>query len=177
MPHETFSSNQSHETFYFAAYELENFLQKQQVSQFPFYELPSPNIFANQSEIFSCFLSGQCISLLRPIFIGFRFLKGYLESEKQMKLFGRGKRDTNTIGEISEAAIIARFLQPGYTVLAPYERTYRGQCDYFAVYCEKFNKIYLIAVDDVSITKANLRLTQTKNNQEKYVRWARDYEL
>ncbi len=37
-----------------------------------------------------------------------------------MGLLGKGKRDTNTVGEISEAAIITRFLQLGYVVLTPY---------------------------------------------------------
>ena len=143
-----------------------------------------------------------------------------------MALVGKGKRDTNAIGDISEAAIIARFLQLGYVVLTPYggnqrydlviedcegkvwrvqcktariedegtvvafntathniatknrqTRHYRGQCDYFAVFCEELNKIYLISVDKVGTTKANLRLVAAKNSQEKNVRWARDYEL
>lgn len=56
-------------------------------------------------------------------------------------------------------------------------RHYRGQCDYFAVYCDELDKVYLILVDDVGTTRANLRLVPTKNNQEKNVRWAKDYEL
>ena len=43
--------------------------------------------------------------------------------EMQVGLLGRGKRDTNSIGEITEAAIIARFLQLGYVVLT---RLWRG---------------------------------------------------
>lgn len=143
-----------------------------------------------------------------------------------MGLLGKGKRDTNSIGDISEAAIITRLLQLGYVVLTPYGRNqrydlviedaegefwcvqcktariqdsgtvvafdtanhnmvgkkkdwrhYRGQCDYFAVYCEQLEKIYLVPVDDVGTTRANLRLVPAKNNQEKYVRWAQDFEL
>lgn len=56
-------------------------------------------------------------------------------------------------------------------------RHYRGQADYFAVYCEELNKVYLIPVDNVGLTLAKLRLVSTKNNQEKNVRWAKDYEL
>jgi hypothetical protein len=56
-------------------------------------------------------------------------------------------------------------------------RHYRGQCDYFAVYNEELNKVYLIPVDEVGTVQANLRLAPTKNNQEKFVRWARDYEV
>ncbi len=33
---------------------------------------------------------------------------------------GKGKRTTNSIGDISESAIITRFLQLGYVVLTPY---------------------------------------------------------
>jgi hypothetical protein len=143
-----------------------------------------------------------------------------------MGLLGKGKRSTNSIGDISEAAIITRFLRLGYVVLNPYggnqrydlviedadgqfwrvqcktgridegetvlkfntsisnvtgknrqPRNYRGQCDFFAVYNEKLNKVYLIPVDQVGITIASLRLVSSKNNQDKYLRWAKDYEL
>jgi len=56
-------------------------------------------------------------------------------------------------------------------------RHYRGQCDYFAVYCQELNKVYLIPVDQVGTNTAHLRLTPTRNQQEKHVRWAKDYEL
>ncbi len=142
-----------------------------------------------------------------------------------MKLVGRDKRDTNRIGEISEAAIITRFLQLGYVVLTPYggnqrydlviedankqlwrvqcktaridkngtilrfntsicnvtgknrqPRDYRGECDYFASYNEEINKVYLVPVDQVGITTASLRITQTNKNEQN-MQWARDYEL
>ncbi len=143
-----------------------------------------------------------------------------------MGLLGRDKRDTKWIGDISEAAIITRFLQLGYVVLTPYggnqrydlviedadgqfwrvqcktgridedstairfntairnvtgknrqSRNYRGQCDYFAVYNEALNKVYLIPVDQVGLTGASLRLAPRKNNQDKDILWAKDYEL
>lgn len=56
-------------------------------------------------------------------------------------------------------------------------RHYRGQADYFAVYAPALKKIYLLPVDEVGTTSVALRLEPTKNNQEKYVRWAKDYEL
>jgi hypothetical protein len=141
-------------------------------------------------------------------------------------LLGKGKRDTNSIDDISESAIITRLLQPGYVVLSPHggnqrydlviedadrqfwriqcktgrideestairfnttirnvtvknrqPRNYRGQCDYFAVYCERLQKVYLLPVDQVGITAAVLRLTPRKNSQDKNVLWAKDYEL
>lgn len=56
-------------------------------------------------------------------------------------------------------------------------QAYRGQVEYFAVYCEALDKVYLIPVDDVGTTQARLRLMPTKNKQEKNIRWATDYEL
>ena len=143
-----------------------------------------------------------------------------------MLAVNKSKRSTNQIGTISEAAIVARFIQLGYTVLTPYGgkqrydlviennegeiwrvqcktarmqdngtvvafdtanhnmalknkqwKHYQGQCDYFAVYCEELSKIYLLPVDQVGTARVNLRLIPAKNNQEKYVRWAKDYEL
>ncbi len=56
-------------------------------------------------------------------------------------------------------------------------KNYRGQIDYFAVFCPENRGIYLIPIDHTGVTQMNLRLTVTKNNQEKNVRWAKDYEL
>lgn len=53
-------------------------------------------------------------------------------------------------------------------------RSYTGQCEYFCVYLEKLWKVYLIPINEAGGT---LRLTPTKNGQEKHVRWAKDYEL
>ena len=64
-----------------------------------------------------------------------------------------------------------------YTVKNKGWRGYRGQCDYFCVYIEELNKVYLLPVDDVGTSLATLRLVPSKNNQEKFVRWAKDYEL
>ena len=46
-------------------------------------------------------------------------------------------------------------------------RHYRGQCDFFAVYCEELNKIYLLPVNQIGTVRAKLRLAPAKNNQEK----------
>ncbi len=147
-----------------------------------------------------------------------------------MGLLGKGKRDTNRAGEISEAAIITRFLQLGYVVLTPYGgnqrydlviedadgnfwriqwriqcksawidedgtvlkfntanhnvtgknrqlRHYRGQCEYFALYSDELNKIYLVPVDEVGATRAHLRLTPPKNKNQYGYRMASEYEL
>ena len=47
-----------------------------------------------------------------------------------MVLLGKGKRDTNIVGEITESAIVTRFLQLGYVVLTPHGGKYGSQVRY-----------------------------------------------
>ena len=54
---------------------------------------------------------------------------------------------------------------------------YKGEADYFGVYSPDMEKVYLVPVDDAPDGVANLRLEATKNNQQKGVRWAKDYEI
>lgn len=54
---------------------------------------------------------------------------------------------------------------------------YKGQADYFGVYSPDTGKVYLIPVDIENTRQVILRLTPTRNNQEKGVRWAKDYEI
>jgi hypothetical protein len=56
-------------------------------------------------------------------------------------------------------------------------RSYRGQIEYFGVYCPQNEKVYLVPVDVVGKTEGKLRLAETKNNQAKNVHWAEDYEI
>lgn len=53
----------------------------------------------------------------------------------------------------------------------------REEIDYFAVYCEYTEKVYLVPVEDVGTTEGVLRVEPTANNQTKRVRWAKDYEI
>ena len=135
------------------------------------------------------------------------------------------------LGERSQAHIIARLLEVGYTVLTPYGdssrydlviedaegqfwrvqcktawiengdasiqfaatslRTrstngkvkysragYVGQVEYFAVYSHELHKTYLIPASHIgNATRMRLRLAPAKNNQEKGIKWAKEYEL
>lgn len=58
-----------------------------------------------------------------------------------------------------------------------YTRSYRGQADYFGVYCPETDKVYFVPVEEVGTKDARLRVETTKNAQERFIRWARDYEL
>ena len=55
---------------------------------------------------------------------------------------------------------------------------YVGQVDYFAVYSHELHKVYLIPASHIgNATRMRLRLAPSKNNQEKGVKWAKEYEL
>lgn len=57
-------------------------------------------------------------------------------------------------------------------------RSYIGDAEYFGVYCATLNTVYLVPTDVVSYaSEVGLRVQPTKNNQEKKVIWAKDYEI
>lgn len=57
-------------------------------------------------------------------------------------------------------------------------RDYRGDIDYFAVYCPETSGVYLIPIDDVpTSTQGCLRITPARNNQSQGIREAREFEI
>lgn len=55
---------------------------------------------------------------------------------------------------------------------------YRGRADWFGVYSPDTGKVYMVSVWEApDASNMILRLLPSKNNQEKNVHWARDYEL
>ena len=55
---------------------------------------------------------------------------------------------------------------------------YVGQVDYFAVYSHELHKVYLIPANQIGeATRMRLRLTASKNNQQKGVKWAKEFEI
>ncbi len=57
-------------------------------------------------------------------------------------------------------------------------RSYIGDAEYFGVYCAELNKVYLVPIDIVPYaSEVGLRVQPTKNNQQKKVIWAKDYEI
>jgi len=55
---------------------------------------------------------------------------------------------------------------------------YRGQVDFFAVYCRETGGVYLVPIEDAQQDhSASLRLAPARNNQAQKVRWAADYEI
>ena len=57
-------------------------------------------------------------------------------------------------------------------------RSYIGDAEYFGVYCAELNRVYLVPIDIVPYaSEVGLRAQPTKNNQQKKVIWAKDYEI
>jgi PD-(D/E)XK endonuclease len=71
----------------------------------------------------------------------------------------------------------AHLYSPISTFNVAARKSYRGDVEFFGVYSPDTNKVYLIPVDVVPEGWATLRLKKPKNNQEKKIIWAADYEL
>jgi hypothetical protein len=55
---------------------------------------------------------------------------------------------------------------------------YQGHVDLFGVYCPDNDCVYLVPIADVAVNRmCSLRLTPARNNQNKRIRWAKDYAL
>jgi len=55
---------------------------------------------------------------------------------------------------------------------------YEGRAEYFGVYSPDTGKVYLLKVSEAPVASSmRLRLQMPKNNQEKNVKWAKNYEL
>jgi hypothetical protein len=55
---------------------------------------------------------------------------------------------------------------------------YEGRAEYFGVYSPDTGKVYMVSVAEApQASSMRLRLQASKNNQEKNVKWARDYEI
>lgn len=52
---------------------------------------------------------------------------------------------------------------------------YRDQIDAFGVYSPDLDRIYLVAVDEVSLRGCHLRVEPPRNGQGAGIRWAADY--
>jgi len=56
-------------------------------------------------------------------------------------------------------------------------KDYRGQVDFFGVYCEGTNECYWVPVNVAPVTECVLRLEAPKNKEKSRTRWAKDFVL
>jgi hypothetical protein len=55
--------------------------------------------------------------------------------------------------------------------------TYLGLADLFGVYCPSTGSVYLVPVKDVPTSVVYLRLKRARNNQQRRIRFAADYDI
>jgi hypothetical protein len=53
--------------------------------------------------------------------------------------------------------------------------SYRGEVDFFGVYCPENEQVYLVPIEDAGERICTLRITPAKNGQQKKIRWASEY--
>jgi len=58
----------------------------------------------------------------------------------------------------------------------PVIKNYKGQVEFFAVYCPQIDKVYLVPEEEVGVNQISLRVEATKQNHPK-IRWAKQYEI
>jgi hypothetical protein len=57
-------------------------------------------------------------------------------------------------------------------------RDYHGDVDFFAVYCPRIGSVYLVPIADLPMLReGTLRIEPPRNNQRKFIRDARRYEI
>jgi hypothetical protein len=56
-------------------------------------------------------------------------------------------------------------------------RSYRGEIEFFGVYCPANGKCYLVPVEKAGINDCRLRIAPPRNGQKTRIRWAEDYEI
>jgi hypothetical protein len=58
-------------------------------------------------------------------------------------------------------------------------RDYRGQVDYFGVYCQETGAVYLIPITEIGDAKstASIRVEPARNGQKRLIRYAEQYEI
>lgn len=54
---------------------------------------------------------------------------------------------------------------------------YRGQIDFFGVYCQETGECYWVPVDAAPLTECSLRVEEPRSNQKNKVMWAKDFVL
>jgi PD-(D/E)XK endonuclease len=80
-------------------------------------------------------------------------------------------------GRLRKGAIIFACFSSHSHRGGPSCRPYRGEIEFFAVYCPETDKVYLLPESDACLSKAHLRVAPPRNSQRKIVRWASQYEL
>jgi hypothetical protein len=60
---------------------------------------------------------------------------------------------------------------------AQYKKGYKGEVEYFGVYCPELDKVYLVPVDVVPENNARLRISTKNFDNYPHIVWAYKYEI
>ena len=60
---------------------------------------------------------------------------------------------------------------------ATFVRDYRGQVEYFGVFCPQNGRVYVVPIEQACVGTCLLRVDPPANGQLKHVRWAVEYEI
>ena len=80
-------------------------------------------------------------------------------------------------GVIKFNACSSSYHHPGRDRTSGYNHSYKGQAEFFGVYCPQIDAVFLVPVDNVGVRLGTLRVAPTANSQQRGIRWASDYEL
>jgi hypothetical protein len=126
---------------------------------------------------------GQCSEaaiLAQLVSRGYRVLLPFGVNQRYdlvLESNGRFLRVQCKTGRLRDGAIRFRSVSVQSNTKGTRSRGYGGEIDLFAVYCPENTRVYLVPVDDAAANINYLRVDPARNNQNKHVRWARDYEL
>ncbi len=80
-------------------------------------------------------------------------------------------------GRLRAGVIIFKTSSSTYHRSTGCHKHYRGQAEWFGVYCPDNKKTYLVPVDRVGASEGTLRVDEPRNNQKKRITWAHEFEI
>lgn len=110
--------------------------------------------------------------------LGYPVLTPFGDNQRYDLVFERdGKffKVQSKTGRLSKGAIV--FAASNQAGGGGPRRSYKGQIDYFGVYCPELRASFLVPAEDVGNQHGSLRVEYPRNNQLDGVRWAKDYAL
>ena len=110
---------------------------------------------------------------------GYIVLRPFSDSLRYDVVIDRGngfERVQCKTGRLQKGAVVFRASSLGQFDGKSYH-SYRGEIELFGIYCPELNQCFLVSVHEVSKTVGSLRLTATKNGQQKGVKFAKDFLL
>ncbi len=80
-------------------------------------------------------------------------------------------------GAVRFATCSVTYHHPNNRGMRVYKHHYVGAADLFGIYCPELDAVYLVPVDSVGKATGALRVEPTRNNQQRKIRWAKDFEV